>query len=203
MLRIAEGTIAGIAAGFVAGLGARVAMRLVALGVADGVGITPEFTVAGTLAIAVSGAIAGAPFGAVFALVEEQLPRPARARGLMFAGLMLVLIGPLFFTNEEFFSTGRTVLFLALFPAYGLALGLVLPIGARIGRRLPTVAQRLIAALALGGAALVALGFAGLAGEAFERHGAATLAFAIPWIALAVLAAPALRARLSRFQVAR
>ena len=201
--RIAAGVVAGIVAGVIAGLGARLAMRLVALGVADGVGITPEFTIAGTLAIALSGAIAGAPFGAIYAVVEERLRRPARARGLMFATLMLVFLGPLFFSSEEFFSTGRLVLFLTLFPIYGLALGIMLPIAARIARRMPIDAQRLLALIALAGAGLVLFGLVSLAGQAFERHGIVIAVFVIPWLTLALIGGPALRARLSRFQVAR
>ena len=202
-MRIAQGTIAGIAAGFIAGLGARIAMRLVALGVADGVGVRPEFTIAGTLAIAVVGAIVGVPAGAIYAAVEQRLPGPARARGLMFAALLLVFIGPLFFTNEEFFSSGRLVLFLMLFPVYGLGLGLALPLVQRLAPRVPDLLERLLVAGAAGAGVLVVVGFAGLAGQAVERHGAGVAAFAIPWIALAVLTAPALRARLARLQPAR
>jgi hypothetical protein len=203
VLRIAQGAIAGVAAGIVTGIAARVAMRLVAIGAADGIGQLPAFTIEGTLAIVTSGAIAGAPFGAVYALVELRLPRPVRARGLWFGLLMLVFFGPLFLTNEEIFSRGRLVLFTLLFPIYGLAVGLALPAVQRIAGRLPVGVQRALAFAAGGAGALVLLGFAGIAGEAFARHGAATLAFAIPWIALAVLSGPALRARLARLQLAR
>jgi hypothetical protein len=139
----------------------------------------------------------------VYALGEPRLPRPVRARGLWFGILMLMFFGPLFLTNEEIFSRGRLVLFTLLFPIYGLAVGLALPPVQRVAGRLPVGVQRALAFAAGGAGALVVLGFAGLAGEAFARHGAVILAFAIPWIALAVFAAPALRARLARLQLAR
>ena len=203
MLRIAQGTLAGIAAGVITGIGARIAMRLVAIGVADGVGVRPEFTLAGTVAIVASGAIAGAPFGAAYALIEPRLPRPARAHGAMYAALLLMFFGPVFFATEEFFSLGRIALFTLLFLVFGLAVAAALPIAPRLAPRVPDVAQRLLVAAAVGAGTLVLVGFAGTAGEVFERHDAATAAFAIPWITLAVLSAPAMRARLSRFQVAR
>lgn len=100
-------------------------MRMVALGVADGVGITPDFTIAGTLLIVVSGMIIGAPAGLVYGLIADRLPGPVRVRGLVFAGMLLVLVGPFFFLgNEEFFSVGRVALFVPLFAIFGALLGL-------------------------------------------------------------------------------
>jgi hypothetical protein len=202
VLRIAQGALAGIAAGIVTGIGARIAMRLVAVGVADGVGVRPEFTIEGTVAIIASGAIAGVPFGAAYALVERRLPHPARARGLMYAALVLVFFGPLFFATEEFFSRGRIALFTLVFLVFGIAIGAALPLVERVAPRIPSLLRRLLVAAAVGTGALVLAGFGGIAGEAFERHGAGIAAFAIPWVTLAVLAAPALRARLARPQVA-
>ena len=122
--RPAVGVMCGIVAGAVAGLAARVAMRMVALGVADGVGITPDFTIAGTLLIVASGMIVGAPTGLVYGLIADRLPGPARVRGLVFAGMLLALVGPFFFLgNEEFFSVGRVALFVPLFAIFGAMLG--------------------------------------------------------------------------------
>ena len=123
--RPAVGLVCGMVAGAVAGLGARVAMRMVALGVADGVGITPDFTITGTLVIVASGMILGAPTGLVYGLIADRLPGPAGMRGLVFAGMLLVLLGPFFFLgNEEFFSIGRVALFVPLFAIFGFMLGI-------------------------------------------------------------------------------
>ena len=122
---LAVGVVCGAAAGALAGVWARAAMRMVALGVADGVGITPDFTVAGSLAIVLSGALIGAPAGLVYGLVADRLPGPTRVRGLLFAGILLVLLGPLFFFgNEEFFSVGRVALFVPPFAIFGALLGI-------------------------------------------------------------------------------
>ena len=125
----------GIGAGALAGLWARVAMRMVALGVADGVGITPDFTVAGTLVIVLGGMIVGAPAGLAFGVVADRLPGPASLRGLVFAALLLGVIGPFFFRIEEFFSVGRVLLFVPPFAIFGAALGLAfVPMRARYAR---------------------------------------------------------------------
>ena len=132
---LAVGVVCGAAAGALAGVWARAAMRMVALGVADGVGITPDFTLGGSLAIVVFGALLGAPAGLVYGLIADRLPGPRSWRGLVFAGILLAIIGPFFFTIEEFFSTGRVLLFLPLFVIFGGALGLAFaPIRARFER---------------------------------------------------------------------
>jgi hypothetical protein len=159
--RAAVGALAGIAAGLLAGAGARVAMRMVAVGVADGVGVRPEFTFAGTLGILIFGAIIGAPFGVLFEAIRERLPGPVRWRALIFAALCLVALGPLFFSGEEFFSSGRIVLFALLFPIYGIALGLAHAPTARLISRAPTAAQTLLAVVAFAGGAFIVIGLLG------------------------------------------
>ena len=135
MARVSAGVLAGLAAGIVAGLGARLAMRMVALGVADGVGITPDFTIGGTLVIVVTGMILGAAAGLAFGLVADRLPGPRPLRGLVFAAILLAVIGPFFFRIEEFFSAGRVLLFLPLFLVFGTALGLMfVPVRTRFAR---------------------------------------------------------------------
>lgn len=157
---LAVGVICGIGAGAVAGLWARIAMRLVAIGVADGVGITPEFTVAGTLAIVISGVVVGAPAGLVYGLVADRLPGPARWRGLLYAAVLLVLVGPFFFRIEEFFSTGRVLLFVPPFILYGLVLSLALVPLRRTVTRMPLGVQAALAVTGLGALGLLAFGVA-------------------------------------------
>jgi len=152
---LAVGAACGMAAGAVAGLWARVAMRMVAIGVADGVGVRPEFTVAGTLGVVVSGIIMGAPAGLVYALIADRLPGPARWRGLLYALIVLVLIGPFFFRGEEFFSTGRILLFLPPFLLFGIVLALALTPSRAVMDRLPAPVQAAIALTGLGTLALL------------------------------------------------
>src|SRR5207245_11102135 len=132
------------------GIAARVAMRLVAIGAADGIGQLPQFTIEGTVAIISSGAIAGLPFGGVYALIERRLPRPGRAHGIWFAALVLVFFGRLFLPNEEIFSQGRFVLFTLLFPIYGLAIGVALPVAEGLVPRMPNAVTRVLVTLAAG-----------------------------------------------------
>lgn len=166
---LAVGVACGIAAGAVAGLWARIAMRMVAVGVADGVGVRPEFTVAGTLVIVVTGVIVGAPGGLLYALVADRIPGPPRLRGLVYAGVLLALVGPFFFRIEEFFSTGRVLLFLPPFLLYGLVLGLALLPLRRSAVRWPAGAQL---ALALTGLATLGLLAFSVIATVFDLAGA-------------------------------
>ena len=150
----AVGAVAGMIAGIVAAAGARVAMRMVAIGVADGVGVRPDFTLAGTLAIVIAGMLIGTPAGVLFNAVGDRLPGPRRLRGLLFGLLLLVAIGPIFLRTEEFFSAGRVLLFIPLFPLFGVVIGLAhAPIRTRV-ERLPAGIQT---AVGLAGAASVLL----------------------------------------------
>jgi len=145
---LAAGALAGIIAGAVAGIGARSAMRMVADGVADSVGVTTEFTVPGTLAIVISGMLAGAPAGVLFNAIADRLPGPPRLRGLLFGLILLAAIGPFFLRTEEFFSLGRVLLFVPLFPLFGIVLGLAIGQSRSIASRLPSPARTGVAVAA-------------------------------------------------------
>jgi hypothetical protein len=206
MLRLAGGAICGIAAGIVTGIGARVAMRMVAIGVPDPIRSLPMFTAEGTAAIVFFGALAGAPFGALFALAHDRLPGPHRARGLLFGVAMLVTLGPLFFTlgREEFLSYQRMVLFALLFPLFGIAAGVVFEPSLRLARKLPGAARVVFVLIALGGGALLLVsGIAPAIVQAVQTHGAFAAAYALPWLAVAVLVGLALRSRISPAQLVR
>lgn len=155
MTPVAVGVGCGIGAGAVAGLWARLAMRLVALGVADPVGVAPQFTVAGTLAIVVGGAVVGGAAGLVYGLLAGRLPGPARWRGLVYGALLLVLVGPFFFRIEEFFSTGRVLLFVPPFALYGFVLSIALIPLRRVIAGMPFRAQAALAAFGLGATGLL------------------------------------------------
>jgi hypothetical protein len=205
VLRLAGGAICGIAAGVVAGIGARVAMRMVAVGVPDPIRSLPMFTAEGTAMILVSVAFAGAPFGALFALAHDRLPGPNRARGLLFGVAMLVMFGPLFFTlaREEFLSYQRMVLFAFLFPLFGVAAGLAFEPSQRLASRLWGSARLAFVLIALGGGALVGSGIAPAIAQAVQTHGVVAAAYAVPWLAGAVLVGLALRSRVSPAQLVR
>ena len=197
MLKLAAGAICGMAAGIVTGIGARAAMRMVADGVPDAIRTLPSFTAEGTAAILVFAAIAGAPFGALFAAVYDALPGPRRARGLLFGVAMLVTVGPLFFTGnrDEFITQERMVLFSFLFLLFGVAAGLVIEPSLRLARRIPDAARAVLAFIAIGTEALLAVVIVGFVGQAIETHGALALAYAVPWLAAGLLAGLALRSR--------
>jgi len=186
-----------MAAGIVTGIGARAAMRMVADGVPDAIRTLPSFTAEGTAAILVFAAIAGAPFGALFAAVYDALPGPRRARGLLFGLAMLVTVGPLFFTGnrDEFITQERMVLFSFLFLLFGVAAGLVIEPSLRLARRIPDAARLVLAFIAIGTGALLAVVIVGFVGQAIETHGALALAYAVPWLAAGLLAGLALRSR--------
>lgn len=150
----AVGALAGMIAGIVAATGARVAMRMVAVGVADGVGVRPDFSLGGTLAIVIAGMLIGTPAGVVFNAVADRLPGPRRLRGLLFGLLLLAAIGPLFLRTEEFFSIGRVLLFVPLFPLFGIVLGIAREPASRLMTRFPTQIQT---AVGLAGAASILL----------------------------------------------
>lgn len=205
MLRLAAGAICGIAAGIVTGVGARAAMRMVADGVPDPIRTLPSFTPEGTAAIIVLGAITGVPFGALFGALRDALPGPRRARGLLFGVAMLVTLGPLFFTGarDEFITYERMVLFSFLFLLFGVAANIAFEPSLRLAGRMPEAARAVVAVVAVGGGALLAVIFAGFVGQAIQTHGALAVAFAVPWVAIALLLGMALRSRVSGAQLMR
>jgi hypothetical protein len=181
-------------------------MRMVAIGVPDPIRSLPMFTAEGTAMILVSVALAGAPFGALFALAHDRLPGPYRARGLLFGVAMLVMFGPLFFTlaREEFLSYQRMVLFALLFLLFGVAAGLAFEPGQRLARRLWGSARLAFVLIALGGGALLLVsGITPAIVQAVQTHGAFAAAYALPWLAVAVLVGLALRSRVSPAQLVR
>jgi hypothetical protein len=185
--RFAAGALCGIAAGIVTGAAARIAMRMVADGVPDGIGQRPDFTLLGTLAIVGAGAVAGAGVGILFELTHDGLPGPRRLRGLVFAAALLALVGPLFFLGsaDEFITTQRVILFSLLFPIYGAAAGLALPVCRQLAARLDRRARLLLALVGLGSGLLVAGALPGLALQAIELRGATALGLLVPWVAVA------------------
>ena len=197
MLKVAAGAICGITAGIVTGVGARAAMRMVADGVPDPIRTLPSFTPEGTAAIIFFAALAGAPFGTLFALVRDAFPAPRRAGGLFFGVAMLVTVGPLFFsaTRDEFITYERMVLFSFLFLLFGVTAGLVFEPSLRLARRLPNAAQAVLALIALGTGVLLAATIQGFVVQTIETHGALTIAYAVPWLAVALLFGLALRSQ--------
>jgi len=112
---------------------------------------------------------------------------------------MLVTVGPLFFTGarDEFITRERMVLFSFLFPLFGIAAGLALEPSRRLARTLSGAARSVFALLALGGGALVASVIAGAVVTAAQIHGAFTVAYVPPWLAVGLLAALALCSHVS------
>jgi len=204
VLRLAAGAICGITAGIFTGIAARAAMRMVADGVPDPIRSLPIFTLEGTALIVFFAALAGAPFGALFAVAYDALPGPHRARGLLLGLAMLVTLGPLFFTGarDEFITYERMVLFAFLFPLFGVAAGLAYGPTQRLARALPGPARAIFALIAIGGG-LVGTGIVGFVAQAVQTHGALAVAYAVPWLALALLAGLALRYRVTPARLAR
>ena len=194
--RVAAGIVAGAAAGVLCGVVARIAMRSVALGLLDASMQVPIFTVQGTLAILMSGAIVGAPFGIGYALLADSVRLPRVTRGLLFAVILVAAFGPLFFLGtDEFVSTGRVLAFIWLFPIFGIAVSLVLPVAQPLAASMPRAAHGALMVGAAGGAVLIVTGIAGIVGQSLEKNGPAALALFAAWPVLVVLAALVRRAR--------
>jgi hypothetical protein len=83
---------------------------------------------------------------------------PARLRGLLFGVILLAAIGPFFLRTEEFFSLGRVLLFVPLFPLFGIALGVAIDPSRRFVSLLPSPARASIALAAALMAGLVLFG---------------------------------------------
>jgi hypothetical protein len=185
--RLVGSALAGAAAGVVVGLAARLAMRTVALGLVDASQQPPTFTIAGTLSILVTGAIVGAPLALAYRILASRLPGPLVLRGLAYGALVLMIFGPLFFVGtDEFLSNGRVLVFLWLFPIYGVSLALLAPPAERIAARLPVAAQAIVLLATAAGTGLILVGIVGIALQSAESRGIATLALFASWIVLAV-----------------
>ncbi|HJW49599.1 MAG TPA: hypothetical protein VJ726_09300, partial [Candidatus Limnocylindria bacterium] len=111
---------------------------------------------------------------------------------------LLVMFGPLFFTlgREEFLTYQRMVLFAFLFPLFGIAAELAFAPSQRLARSLWGSARVAFVLIALvGGAVVVVLGIAPAIVQAVQTHGALAIAYALPWLAVAVLVGLALWSR--------
>jgi hypothetical protein len=129
LIGLAAGALVGAVVG---GLAARVAMRLVAL-LTEGPVFTLNgaevgvITLDGTLSLMVTTAIPGAFAGLLYVTVRSALPSSHRA--LAFAGLSTLLMGAVFFRDDEFelFEPRllAAALFLPFFPLFGFTLATV------------------------------------------------------------------------------
>lgn len=136
-----RGVLAGVLAGIlVPGFGSRLVMKVVALVagpsaegmVTENGNVIGAFTLDGTLGLVIfAGATTGAFGGLFYAVVRPQLGRGPVQAGLMFglvalAGLGSTVISP---ENSDFARFGSPVaniiLFAALFPLFGLTVGLI------------------------------------------------------------------------------
>lgn len=141
------GLLSGGLGGLVWGIGARIAMRVVALAAHQ----ATDFSVGGTVGILMMGAIFGAPFGLLFATVRRWLPDTGPRTGLLFGGLVLLLMGLPFYLGplaEEGQNGNRLLavgMFAALFIVFGMVVALVYP---QLDRRMFGGVQRRLGALA-------------------------------------------------------
>lgn len=137
----AIGLLSGVLGGLVWGIGARIAMRIVALAAHQSTG----FSIGGTLGILMLGAIFGAPFGLLFATVRRWLPGTGARAGLLFGGLVLLLMGLPFYLgplSDEGQNSNRLLaagMFATLFVGFGMVVVLVYE---WLGRRLFGGVQR-------------------------------------------------------------
>jgi hypothetical protein len=126
LIAVAAGALLGAVVG---GLSARLAMRLVAL-LTEGPPFTlygaevGVITLDGTVSLMTTTAIPGVFAGLLYAAVRGVLPSSRRA--LAFAGLSTVLLGAVFFRDDEFelFQPPllAAALFLPFFPLFGFML---------------------------------------------------------------------------------
>lgn len=143
----AIGLLSGVLGGLVWGIGARIAMRIVALAAHQATG----FSIGGTLGILMLGAIFGAPFGLLFATVRRWLPDAGARTGVLFGGIVLLLmglpfyLGPLSDEGQESTRLLAAGMFATLFVGFGMVVALVY---AWLGRRMFGEVQRRLGALA-------------------------------------------------------
>jgi hypothetical protein len=201
VLRLAEGAICGTAAGVVTGIAARIAMRMVADGFPDTMSRLPTFTLGGTVGIVVLTTLIGAPLGVIYAMTRDALRGPPVVQGASFGVLLLGVFGPLFFYGNplEFgiVSTHLTTvsLFGSLFLIFGATAGIALAPAQHLARSLPEPGRAFLALVGLGGGAVLALGTVGFGAEVIKTYGGTGLRLVLPWFALAVVLAIALRHR--------
>lgn len=127
--------LAGALAGFVsAGIGSRVVMRIIAVLNPDRVGVMTDssatvglISLGGTMSLLILGTVAGVLGGLVYLGLRRWLWVPPMWRGLAFACVTLLTIGPLLFdpTNVDFQVFEPVLLIVALFAALFVLNGLV------------------------------------------------------------------------------
>ena len=133
------GIVSGIAGGLVMGVAARISMRAVAL-LAD---MPPSFSFDGTLTIIGLGALFGALAGVVYGFVLPFLPGSIRQKGLVFGGILSLLITFIILfvqTEGELALVSKWVLF-TLFASPPLVYGFVL---GRVAARLVPNSVKLV-----------------------------------------------------------
>lgn len=160
LVAVFSGAVVGAVVG---GLGGRLAMRLTAVSTEG-----PPFTLTGnevgvvtldgTLSLVADTAKAGALAGLLYAAVRWALPSSHRA--LVFAPLVLLLLGGLFLSDTEFKLFDPPLLtaafFLPLFPVFGLGLaGLVERVNPQPPKRWTRNGQIVVAAVAALGLAVM------------------------------------------------
>jgi hypothetical protein len=124
-----------IAGALVGGIGSRLVMRLAALAAPEARGVLTEngnvvgeITMAGTIGLFIVAGVSSAILGAgAYTVARPWLPRSTIARGLVFGGYLLALMGSRVVDpgNADFVILGDRALNVALFSALFIAFGLV------------------------------------------------------------------------------
>jgi len=186
----------GIAGALVGGIGSRLVMRLSALAAPEVRGaltengnVVGDITFFGTIGLMLLAGVASAIFGAgAYTVVGPWLPRSTVARGLVFGGFLLALMGSSVVDpgNADFVILGDRVLNVAMFSALFIAFGLVASGAvAFLEARVPRAIERsprlwafvvLCALPIVPGLAAVTLGFAAWRGVALVSAWAAIVA---------------------------
>src|SRR5687768_10799958 len=125
----------GIAGALVGGIGSRLVMRLGALAAPEVRGaltengnVVGDITFAGTIGLMIFAGISSAIFGTgAYTVAGPWLPRSTVARGLVFGGFLLALMGSTIVdpANADFVILGDRALNVAMFSALFIAFGLV------------------------------------------------------------------------------
>lgn len=167
-------------AGVVGGIGSRLVMRLGALAAPEVRGaltengnVVGDITFLGTIGLAIFAGVSSAIFGAgAYTVAGPWLPRSTIARGLVFGGFLLALMGNTIVdpANADFVILGDRALNVAMFSSLFIAFGLVASGAvAFLDRRVPPasalsprmrVLTLLCALPVVPGLAVVTLGFA-------------------------------------------
>lgn len=125
----------GVAGAVVGGIGSRLVMRLGALAAPEVRGaltangnVVGDITFPGTIGLMLFAGVSSAIFGAgAYTVAAPWLPRSALARGLVFGGFLLALVGSTVVDpgNADFVILGDRALNVAMFSSLFIAFGLV------------------------------------------------------------------------------